>query len=586
MDERTPMDTLKRRRNRNRYSHGGCANCKKRSIKCDETLPGCLACQRKQLKCTYEQKIFVYQPDKAAKKKNKFEKVQMDQQASNSTASTYVPESAGSFEVIDMFIDGFKENFDQGRQSTVSNHVGEDVLECKRLDKISSKSALQVPAFVHYWKPYSEERYKELFEKLDPTGTKTKNVHYHEHDPEVQEFIFLAFVQSKAAFNFVLAPAHETGLLVRWFLHFSTKYPIMGYVLEFITCNLLDIKCSDDRWACILKRNMATSLINLSKRIARCDSFIEMACYLFSIMFLFSEQTASRLDVWRLHLKGAFAILEKCGGLYGKISQDMDFFDSDLTLALQMFSFSKNWFVAAEAIACLSAPNGGVIEDIDSLKYYLSYDSQSLDDGVLLGGFNLIKGYSQKLAPVIVEIITFMTAFKKQEGISLSGTQGILENLPYSEERRILGEKLLAKVKQVQSEEFDLLSMKDYVMRAYIKACNISFCCALRIYISSIFLDDFIYGKNIQHCVQTIEEQLVTIQDIRCYGLSIHWPLFIASICALSVEQRLTLIKALKSISSNGTFVARNTVERVERFWKVIDTGGLIEEDDYDCTVA
>lgn len=174
MDERTPMGTLKRRRNRKRYSHGGCANCKKRSIKCDETLPGCLACQRKQLKCTYEQKIFVYQPDNVSKKKNKFEKVQIDQQASNSTASTYVPESAGSFEVIDMFIDGFKENFDQGRQSTVSNHVGEDVLECKRLDKISSKSALQVPAFVHYWKPYSEERYKELFEKLDPTVLRRK----------------------------------------------------------------------------------------------------------------------------------------------------------------------------------------------------------------------------------------------------------------------------------------------------------------------------------------------------------------------------------------------------------------------------
>ncbi|ODQ44365.1 hypothetical protein PICMEDRAFT_74611 [Pichia membranifaciens NRRL Y-2026] len=579
------MAALKKRTG-HKYSHSGCTNCKKRSIKCDENFPECLACQKKNLKCEYKQKIFVYQPFKTSSKQNKkFKKIEIDHLSKEPT-STYVPEAVGSFDVIDKFIDEFKENFDQGRQSNISGNKEEQILECKKLDELSASSALQVASYVRYWKPYTEERYQELFEKLDATGAKSSNVHYHENDPEVQEFILHAFVQSKATYNYILAPAHELSLVTNWVLHFGTKYPIMGYVLNFITCNLLDIKCSDDRWSCILKRNMATALINLSARVGQCDSFIEMVCYLFSIMFLFSEQTASRQNVWRLHLRGAFAILEQCSDLFNKVSQNKDPFDSDLKLALQMFSFSKNWFVAAEIIACLSAPNGGVIKDIYSSKFYLGYNTQELDDGVLLGGFNLMKGYSQLLSPVVMEIITFMIAFKKSEGISLSGTRGLLENLPYSEERRILGQKLLARVKEVQTEELNLSTMQDHVMRAYIRSCNKCFCYALQIYISSIFLDDFIYGDNIQHCVQIIEEQLVTSQDIRSYGLSIHWPLFVASLCALSANQRLTFIKALKNISSNGTFVARNTVERVERFWKVIDSGGLIEEEDYDCTVA
>lgn len=593
------MRTL--RKSRGRYSHSGCINCKRGGIKCDETFGGCLACRRKQIECEYENKIFVYQPGEAAQRKKKFKKVKINSLEQKTPreklVSASVPESVCSFEVIDEFIDRFKENFDEGKQSERSENIENVALEtsdniqkaaheCKTLDEISKGTALLVPKYVQYWRPYSSQRYNELAKKLDPVGLETKNVHYHEYDPEVQEFIFHAFIHSKAVYNYVLGPVDETNCIAKWFIYFGKKYAIMGFVLNFITCNLLNIRCSDDRWCCILKRNMVASLANLSARINKCDSFAEVACYLFSIMFLFSEQTASRVDIWRLHLKGAFTILEQCGTFYNRISQDINMLDPEMKLALQMFSFSKNWFVCSETLACLSAPNGGVIEDIDRLRYHLSYNTQYPDDGVLLGGFNLMKGYSQRLVPILVEIITFITAFKKSDGICLSGTQGILENLQPSEEQRILGEKLLDSVRRIQSEEFNLLSMKNYVNRAYIRACHICFCSAIRIYILSVFLGDFIYGSDVQHCVQTIEEQLVTIQDIGMYGLSIHWPLFVASLCAPSGEQRLTFIKALKSISNNGTFVARNTVERVERFWKVIDSGGLIEEKDYDCTVA
>lgn len=555
------------------------------------------------MECVYEHKIFVYQPKEAtAKKKRQFKKVKLkvhDQKniAREKMVYNSIADSVCSFEVIDECIDSFKENFDGGKQSAKSEKIEHVALEtsdniekvnngCKNLDDISKETALLVPQYVQYWRPYNNQRYEELSNKFDPAGVEIKNVHYHEYDPEVQEFIFYAFIHSKAVYNYVLGPIDETNCIAKWFIYFGRKYAIMGFVLNFITCNLLNIRCSDGRWSCILRRNMVASLANLSARINACDSFTEMACYLFSIMFLFSEQTASRVDIWRLHLKGAFTILEQCGTFYNRIARDIDLLDPEMKLALQMFSFSKNWFVCSETIACLSAPNGGVIEDIARLRYHLSYNTQYPDDGVLLGGFNLMRGYSQRLVPTLIEIITFITAFRKSEGICLSGTEGILENLQPTEEQINMGEKLLDSVRQIQGEELNLLSEKNYVNRAYIRACHICFCSALRIYILSVFLGDFIYGSDVQHCVQTIEEQLVTIKDIHIYGLCIHWPLFIASLCAPPGEQRKRFIEALKSISNSGIFVARNTVERVERFWRVIDSGGLIEEKDYDCTVA
>lgn len=562
---------------RKKYSHSGCINCKKSSIKCDEALNGCLSCKRKGWNCEYENKIFVYQPDQDTVKRKRFKKVKWKEQA-NPIETKVSP--ANTFGFIGELIDIYKEYSEERNHGNVLK-IDHQMLDCKALDEASMRNHLRVPEYVQHWKPYNKERCDELQEKLDARGIRKGNLHFHEYDAEVQEFIFHYFISTKAVYNFILVPDDEDNCISRWFLLFAPKYSIIGLVVNAITCNLLDIRCSDNRWLCIMQRNMSATLDNLSIRVGECNSFAEMSCYLMSIMFLFSERSATNLDIWRLHLRGAHAILEKCDTLYSYISNSGER-DIQTENAIHMFCFAKNWFVSSETIACLSAPNGGAVKNISSLRKLLGYTGGSPEDGFLVGGFNLIKCYSQLLTPVFVEVILFIINFKSTTGILLTGSEGILQDLQYSEELTSLGENLLKKIQAVETQELDLLSIKDHVLRAYMKACNRAYCCALKIYIWSVFLGKSVYGIEVQRCVQTIEEQLVTMHEIMRFGLCIHWPLFIAALCAPPGNQRKVLMGALKSISNNGTFVAQNTVNRVHSYWDIIDKGGMIQEKDFD----
>lgn len=557
-----------------KYSHRGCSNCKKSSIKCDEIPTGCLNCNRKRWKCEYENKLFVYQPDQYTKRK-RFKKVKWKEQAIETKVSP-----TNTFGFIGELIDIYKE-YSEERNHGNELKIDHQMLDCKSLDEASMRNHLRVPEYVQHWKPYNKKRCDELEEKLDARGTRKGNSHFHEYDAEVQEFIFHYFISTKAVYNFILVPDDEDNCISRWFLLFAPNYSIIGLVVNAITCNLLDIRCSDNRWLCIMQRNMSATLDNLSKRVGECNSFAEMSCYLMSIMFLFSERSATSLDIWRLHLRGAHAILEKCDTLHKYIS-NVGEKDTQTENAIHMFCFAKNWFVSCETIACLSAPNGGAVKNVESLKKLLGYTGGSPQDGFLVGGFNLIKCYSQLLTPVFVEVILFIINFKSTTGILLTGSEGILQDLQYFEELKSLGEDLVNKVQAVEAQELDLLSIKDHVLRAYMKACNKAYCCALKIYIWSVFLGKSVYGAEVQRGVQTIEEQLVTMHEIMRYGLRIHWPLFIAALCAPPGNQRKVLMDALTSISSNGTFVAQNTVNRVQSYWDIIDKGGVIQEKEFD----
>lgn len=572
-------------RNRSNYSHRGCISCKKSSIKCDEASPVCVNCTRRGLHCEYKYNLFLYQPNQKTKRRKKnFKKVELENEASKHTAISPKPNQpspTNSFEVIEESIDQLRADF-QNRSTNPRQLLERDIC-CNEMNEICNENLFTVPFYVEHWKPYNKSRFLELEKKLNSKGENTYGLHPHENDPDVLEYLFHAFSESKAVYNFVLVIDDFKNCICEWILFFSKKYSIIAQTINSITSNLLDVRSVDDRWYCILQRNMTVTLSNISKRIGECRSFPEMSCYMICIMFLFSERSASRLDAWRLHLKGAFAILEKCEALYSQISLSLDKLDIEMRYAVHMYSFTKNWFVASETIACLSAPKGGAIKDIFRSKKCLSYDVNREGDGYLVGGFNLMKGYSQKLTPVFVDIIEYIMTYKATQGISLSGSEGILHSVSVSDQQYTFGSRILELVAKVETEKFDFFEIHDYSKRATMKACNICFCCAVRIFTYSVILGKSIYGHEVQYHVQTIEEQLATIHDIAGLGLCIHWPLFVAALCAPVGGQRKTFISTIQDISNNGTYVARNTVERLQKCWSIIDSGGVIEEEDYDC---
>lgn len=437
--------------------------------------------------------------------------------------------------------------------------------------------------FVKYWGPFDKGRFELLRHKLDvlkPAGKLDEN------DPETQEYIWQLFCDTRACNNYLLLLDKNDSCITRWFLHFRFQYPLIGFVVNYVAINYLKVRAVDARWNSMRSRHMDMALHALAQTVEHSDSIAEMATCLICIMFLLSERSATRSSTWRIHLRGALAILRRCDALHSTLmSLGLENMSMDTQYASQMYSFAKNWFVTAETIACLSAPNGGAITDIEESNAILSYTSYDIDAGFYYGGFNLMKGYSQSLTPVLVELIQLTFRARQDGGAALSGTCGIVQSMHTDEYLRTSGRKILVKLNEAEKERFDLTKISDHKLRASIRACHLSFCAALRIFVLAVLLDKHLYGSEIQENVQNIEEQLVATSSVHLIGLCIHWPVFIAALCSPPGSLRVVLMDELQLICSNGTYVARNTVERIHRAWACLDSGDVLSEEGYDCIV-
>lgn len=550
-------------------------------------MPFCNSCVRSGIECKYDNSVFVYQPLVNPKKGKNFKKIAVAPKAG-------IP--LEGYETIQLSIEEFRKAMDETRESL----HGPELEQFKASDQLAEYKPGAVNSFefgkyfgvadyVQFWEPYNRKRLEVLTKRLDPFGTEPKdNLLYHENNKEVQELIWLLFCQSKACNNYILVIDPENYCIIKWFLHFCRRYPLIGYMVNGVASNLLAVRCGDTRWHLIRERSMEAALQRLALVVQNGNSFTEMAICLLCIMFLFSERSAARSNAWRIHLKGALVILRKCDELYYLMSNEKLQPDQDLKYALEIYAFSKNWFVTAEAIACLSAPNGGAITNTEELHRILQYSNTDVGAGFYVGGFNLMKGYSQSLSPVFIALSEFAISIRKKKGINLSGCAGILQSGLFKEEEEQatrLGIRLLGVIDLVETENFDLASVANPKLRACIRACHLCYCASLRIFILSVLLDKPIYGPEIQAHVSMIEELLMTTSCIELSGLCVHWPVFIAAICSPLGPHRTVFMEELKSIRSKGTYVARNSIDRIEAAWRCIDSVELPNEDSFDCIV-
>lgn len=559
------------------YSRKGCRHCKVKKKKCDEQRPLCGSCLKSGVQCNYDSSVFVYQPMVSAKKGKNFKKVVV-------VPKKHTP--LEGYEAIKLSIEEFRRSMSESQDSPATVEMKQDRINGTQEapKQVKTETLLGVPEYVVHWKPYSEKRLLELNLKLDPYGdVASGDLHYHESNSEVQELIWLLFCQTKACNNYILVIDPTNYCIIKWFLHFCNRYPLIGYMVNGVASNLLAVRCSDTRWHQIRERSMDLALQTLASVVQSGTSFTEMAICLLCIMFLFSERSAARSNAWRIHLKGALAISRKCDELFPLVASTLD---TDLKYAMEIYAFSKNWFVTAETIACLSAPNGGAITSIEELKRLISYTCTDVDAGFYVGGFNLMKGYSQSLTPVVSALSEFALGVRQRKGIILSGSVGVLQSgLFKDEEASNLSMHLLSTIDFAEKEHFDLSSVPNRKLRACIRACHLCFCASLRIFILSVLLDKSIYGPEIQANVGMIEELLVTTSCIELSGLCVHWPVFIAAICSPPGPRRVVFMEELKSIRSKGTFVARNSIYRIEEAWSCIDSVKLPNEENFDCIV-
>lgn len=564
------------------YSRGGCTSCKLKKKKCDEARPLCGICARLNNNCTYNNLVFVYQPNVNASKGKIFKKVNLP---------TKPKEQQDGVDAVKLSIEEFRKTMRCESTRDVgmtSPHI--NINSTSREVDETPDEGLAVPEFVKYWKDFDGKRLEDLTKKLDPLALDPKEYYYYdEHNQHVLEYIWLMFYLTRACNNYLLVTDPENYCIPKWLLHFCKTYPVIGYAITGVSSNLIAERCADLRWHKIRQRTMETGLKVLARTVQKGNSFPEMAICLLCVMFLFSERSAARSDAWRVHLKGALALVRKCDKLHWQlVSRTESDLSLDMRYALELYSFTKNWFVASETIACLSAPNGGAIVNRVELNQLLLYTNLDEQAGFVIGGFNLMKGYSQLLTPVFVTLSDIAFHLRMERGIKLSGSTGILQSGVFQNDKfHIAGvsDRLLTQINHAEAEIFDLHKILNHKLRACIRGCHLSFCAALRVFILVVLEDVPIYHPEVQKNVQKIEELLVPTSCIELSVLCVHWPIFIGALCSPPGSQRVVFLELLKTITNTGTYVARNSIDRIKRAWKCMDSGEILNEDGFDCIV-
>lgn len=451
-----------------------------------------------------------------------------------------------------------------------------------------------IPCFIRYWTLPDRVSYKEAQEALKEREVTAHTADFDENDSLVQRVIWGHFCLSRACQNLVLLDDEKNICIAQWLLHFGTRFPVIGYVVNAVAANLLAVCEADLRWHLIRYNCANAALRHLACLVEESLSFAEMTLCLLCIMFLFSERLATRLPSWRLHLKGALAILRKCDGLHEsyEIPIGAAISNSDAKYAYQMYAYAKNWFGAAEAIACILAPNGGAVDTPEELRRMLTYSNRDPEAGFYIGGFNLVKGHSESLTPVLAQIAEIVMRVRITSGMNIGGAAGIIrERNSAFIDASVFGEltcaatasHLLAQLEVAEFEQFNLTSLNRPGLAECIEACHACFCAALRIFILTVLLDVPIHGPHVQRLVARIDSQLPKLQLIYISELCVHWPLFVAAICALPGPLRQSLMGALASVSSQGIHVTTNSMERIKGAWKCLDEALEFDESDWDC---
>lgn len=336
------------------------------------------------------------------------------------------------------------------------------------------------------------------------------------------------------------------------------------------------------------KLYLSTSLSLLGPALARNrdkdvknDLTSNIECILLTVLLLTSANATTKMQNWRPHLKGAKEIILKATS--GKIR------------LLKTLILCKTWFIDFEVLAGSGLPQGGTLktdEEIDSIINFSDYETQVLKEfGILQpNGFNVMFGYNNECMVLFRELIKIVN--KSRDGtamedslsyISLLG--GFFEQYGVSYiERNIV----LDKDFDLPGHLIDIIESPESVLKvSWMDLSQQLYCLAALVTIFTKVLGQPLESPHVQDLISKLVTLIGWLEKIPGiprqsieHSLSmVQWPMLIAATNCIDENMKYLLIKFFRVLVERGSGSAEIALEGILKVWGK-EGGGIAEEVD------
>lgn len=356
-----------------KYSRNGCAECKKRRMKCDEMKPKCWQCSRLNRECVY-----VLNP----KNKKRISKTVVEEQSQQ----------------IPSIINDINTKFSPTDANLLYNDLNEIVNW--RLEE----------ALTPGLKSYIEsEPFNTQLEQL-PTSINLNQIVFNvpitnfnlgsPHNRYFERF-YNEFCELVSPFN----PNINSNPLRDILLHYSQKEPYLMYAI--LACGGQSLhhitnSIQDDQAYC----SYLSSCVNILGEQFENDNSVsnyKIEPILLTILLLTSDSASSKNVKWRTHLNGAKLLLQKT------------------TIESDILNFCKNWLITYEVLAGITNPFGGIFQKNEiELDNFITNDQSYLNslkrlNMLDINDFNYLSGHMIKLDLIFKDLINILNRLRKHK---------------------------------------------------------------------------------------------------------------------------------------------------------------------------
>lgn len=592
---------MKRKRITSRYSRTGCIECKNSHSKCNEKKPRCSRCAKKGSSCVYEPQFIHHvienrgkETKSSGKKGCTLNSETKDGVLTNSLNTSLRKRTSYHFsnELLDI------------KDFVYISPLDIDVLEDSQLEitdlqrQKNSCNCRNLELFRLSWRNTSFVKRFQTVSNFDPVKPLAQNCELgivpntFFHDNNLLNFVWTFMSCTRCACNFVLFPHDKFDNFMRILLKINSCCAIIESVLKYESSLLMEhvyefngLSERANAWNRYIRLpSLRSCLKTLEDRINSPASYPECVALTFTVIILFSANSANRSTVWRTHLKGSLIMLNKLEGMQPK----KNLTDTDLA-AIELHEILKDIFCHAELLANITSDNGGSIYRPEKLQRILEsapYSSINL----LNDQFDLFRGYVSTLSPIFCNISLKLLQLRDR-GINLSGSnllkfRFLNKDLKVSDELRSFGIEVLNALDsaKLSKEELKITisEVEDFRLQLSMKCSNSLYFLALTLYLKVFFINTPAYSEDILGIIEDMLETAYSMPYYNTAAIACHWAVYLGALVSTVIDQANLFqhfIDILQKLAENGLLVAANSIERLNYISKVMS------EKNYDALV-
>lgn len=395
------------------------------------------------------------------------------------------------------------------------------------------------------WTDYRFEEWDRIMSAYRPSSFTT------EYD--LQRFLEHVFLRTKCAFFYPFA-FDDNNPLWNGIMEAKDRHECLRYGMYTATCNILELHCKCSDWQPFRRKYLDGCMEALIKKVSSYHTNDEITALFTTSMVLCADMAASSSDKWRIHLRGALDLLRAW---------------TESTIPSDLHVATRSWFAMADTLAWHTAPGGGATMDERYVDEILNDSGWVyLTKGLVIDGFNTIRGYSQLLVPHITRSARMM--MEKHKYGFYAGDQDIIHST-------------LSEVAALEKQEFAFNEVSDPDIAKCMRYSHVAHCKALQLFIRVRLFGSYVWSPEVQTLTNDLLRLLQEYPLRKALGIGVHWAAFVTGRSCITIEQRSIIEKILVEMINIGLYWARNSLHRLLLYWEKYNEGNYdFDKNDLD----